>query len=196
MSTAAISTPPIMTKEFAVVSPPRPDSASRSVSYSEGDNRRIPAPNLSERAYSFVPENALSMGYGRMPRPAPASRVASIGSQKGGLCFFCTNLFWLASCLGGLTNGMMHGHVAAVIQDNVFRRDMPMSSSTLSLMVSMMQVGALVGSVALGSHVSDRHGRRIGMAVSMLLFVLGCGLAGSCRSPAALFAGRSEHRSR
>eukprot|EP00457_Paulinella_chromatophora_P003321 gb/GEZN01003328.1/.p1 GENE.gb/GEZN01003328.1/~~gb/GEZN01003328.1/.p1 ORF type:complete len:597 (+),score=74.99 gb/GEZN01003328.1/:33-1823(+) len=164
---------------------------SRQMTYSDPSLPPRPQrPQPASRAFSFVPESALAMGFGRMPRPVPASRVSSIGSQKGGMPFFCRNLFWLASCLGGLTNGMMHGHVAAIIDDDFFKSEMPMSSTTLGFMVSMMQVGALVGSVALGSQLSDKHGRKFGMAVSMLLFLFGGLATASLRSVAGLFVGR------
>jgi len=72
--------------------------------------------------------------------------------------FFCKNWFWLAGALGGMTNGItshpnhpndpynlinnpnLVGNIAAIIDDSYFQNKIPMSSTTVALMVSMITI--------------------------------------------------------
>ena len=101
--------------------------------------------------------------------------------------FFTSNLFWLMSLFGGITNGICISNIAGIIDDSYFQAQIPMSSTTLAFMVSTMQIGALIGSLLLGSQLADKWGRRPAMLVAMGLFAIGSIVTASLASVYVLF---------
>ncbi len=117
----------------------------------------------------------------------PQGRWPRVQLKKGSMWY--RNCYWMAGLWGGLTNGLCIGNLAAIIIDPYFTSHMPMSESTTSFMVAMMQVGALVGALALAP-LADSLGRRAAMCISMLLFIVGSLLAASIAKVEILFTGR------
>ncbi|KAK9470235.1 general substrate transporter [Dipodascopsis tothii] len=122
--------------------------------------------------------------------------AVNLADQPGGFkgLLAASNIFWLSlfAALGGFLFGYDQGVISGVLVMEAFQLKFPRLGSDGDLegwVVSVMQLGAIIGSVVNGP-LADKISRRHSMSIANLIMVVGAVLQAAAVNPAMMFIGR------